>query len=249
MIAWLEKFVNSAKHRSPFFAHLSQLILMENILLCTCIRGMAKFDPLLPNQIQQMYQAQPWLVFDRTHKGKFANKEGMLANYKADFQVKMENLLPRVEEKDRTNKRKREEYTKISCRYFHAAQEKSGKNSQKNKDDMSRAIARVLKNCSGTRASLSAIIKIQPSCIRRRRKIERETRMRRHARKIMSKRRRRKKEKKARETGARKKKWAEAAKVKKEKKAREADARKKEKTEEAKAKKEKKARGAEARKK
>lgn len=71
-----------------------------------------------------------------------------------------------VEEKEWTNTRKREEYNKKSCRYFHAAQEKSGKNSQKNKDDMSLAIARVLKKSSGTRASLAAIIKIKPSCIR-----------------------------------------------------------------------------------
>lgn len=86
----------------------------------------------------------------------------MLDDYKTHFRVKMGKLLSSVEEKDWTNKRKRDEYHKILCRYFHAAQKKSGKNSQKHKDDISLALDKVLKKSSTTRASLSAIKKISP---------------------------------------------------------------------------------------
>ena len=46
-----------------------------------------------------------WVVFLRTHKGMYANKEDMLAEYKADFQVKMEKRLSSVEGKTWSNKR------------------------------------------------------------------------------------------------------------------------------------------------
>lgn len=52
---------------------------------------------------------------------------------------------------------------KTLCRYFHAAQKKAVKNSPKNKDDISLAIANVLKKSSSTRASLSAIKNMNPS--------------------------------------------------------------------------------------
>lgn len=107
----------------------------------------------------------PWAVFFRTNKGKFANKEDSLSDYRADFQVKMVKLLSRVEAERWDNKRKREEYQKIIYRYFHAAQKKAGNNSPKNKDDMSLAINKMLKKSASTRATLSAITKISPSIL------------------------------------------------------------------------------------
>jgi len=102
----------------------------------------------------------PWIVFLRTNKGKYAKEGDTLSDYKAHFRSKMEKSLSVVEDKDWPNKRKREEYHKILCRYFYAAQKKAGKDSQKNKDDISLAITKVLKKSRSTRATLSAIKKI-----------------------------------------------------------------------------------------
>lgn len=115
----------------------------------------------------------PWLVFLRTHKGKFANKQDMLANYKDDFQIKMAKKLSIVEDKSWTNKRKREEYQKILCRYFHEKQKISGKDSQKNKDGIRLAVGDVLKRSSSTRASLSAIKKMKPAAAEKAKKAKR----------------------------------------------------------------------------
>lgn len=60
----------------------------------------------------------PWVVFLRTHKKKFATKDGTLASFRADFRAKMTRRLFRVEDKSWTKKRKREEYHKILCAYF-----------------------------------------------------------------------------------------------------------------------------------
>ncbi|CAM9181104.1 unnamed protein product [Ectocarpus sp. 12 AP-2014] len=56
---------------------------------------------------KQCTKPNPWVVFLRTHKGKFANKDDMLASYRADFQEKMARRLSRVEEKSWTKKRKK----------------------------------------------------------------------------------------------------------------------------------------------
>lgn len=122
----------------------------------------------------QRKNPNPWAVFFRTNKGKFANKQDSLSDYKADFQVKMVKLLSRVEAERWDNKRKREEYQRIICRYFHAAQKKAGKNSQKNKDDMSLAINKMLKKSASTRASLTAITKISPSILASQKKKDKE---------------------------------------------------------------------------
>lgn len=75
----------------------------------------------------------------------------------------MTKVLSSVEDKSWTNKRKREEYQKVLCRYFHAAQKKSGNNSQKNGNDKSLAIAKVLKKSCSTRVSVLAMKIMQPS--------------------------------------------------------------------------------------
>lgn len=104
----------------------------------------------------------PWVVFLRTHKGKFASKEDMLASYRADFLAKMTRRLSRVEDKSWTKKQKREEFQKILCAYFRKHQKKAGKDTKKNREGISRAVNKVLQKSSSTRESLSVIKKIRP---------------------------------------------------------------------------------------
>lgn len=194
----------------------------------------------LTKNSRQCVKPNPWVVFLRTHKGKYANKEDMLADYKADFQVKMQKRLSSVEDKTWSNKRKREEYQKILCRYFHEHMKKAGKNSPKNKEDMSVAIGKVLKKNRSTRASLSAIKKMNPSVsaaqVKKKKKALEQ-------KKIKAKEALVKKQKKAKEALERKEKKAEDALAKKEKRRKEVLAKRAKKAKEASGNKEKKGRG------
>ena len=106
----------------------------------------------------------PWVVFFRTHREKFASRDEELADCCAKFQHQMKHRLSKVEVNRWTSSRKKAEYHKILCAYFKRCQRAAGKDSIQNTRDIQKAVYRILTTNGSTRASLLSIETMGPSC-------------------------------------------------------------------------------------
>lgn len=113
-----------------------------------------------PKDTTRLTRPNCWVVFLRTHKGKFANRDEIVSKYEDDFRAKMIKRLEKLDDKMWTKKYRKMQYHKIICEYFFKWQKKSGKHTQHNKDAIVTGVGKVLAKRSA-RASLSAIKKIK----------------------------------------------------------------------------------------